>query len=275
MKRLVLSLAILLAAGLCLRAQDIITFKSGSTLEAKVLEVTPEIVKYKKVANPNGPVYTAYVDDLSSIRYENGSTDEFGPVRQPQPEPAPAPEVREPQRYYRNETVYHDVRYRDIKGMYDTRYYRSAPDDPYSRAASGLASFVIPGLGQALDGEWGRGALFFAGNVIMTILDFSALSYNLVNSYDASYSYRTSSYGLLSDGGGNAPLGLLIAAHCILQAWCISDAIQVATVKNMYYQDMEGRLSSVDLRLEPSLTMVPAGTAGLQPAAGLSLKLSF
>ena len=57
--------------------QDIITKGSGETIKAKVLEVKPESVVYKKHNNPSGPTYTVKKAELVSITYQNGSTDSF------------------------------------------------------------------------------------------------------------------------------------------------------------------------------------------------------
>lgn len=57
--------------------QDVITKGSGETIQAKVLEITPETVVYKKYNNQGGPTYTVNKEELVSITYQNGSTDSF------------------------------------------------------------------------------------------------------------------------------------------------------------------------------------------------------
>lgn len=58
-------------------AQDVLVKKDGSSLLGRVEEVTETEVKYRKVDNPDGPLYTIKVADLMRINYENGQSDVF------------------------------------------------------------------------------------------------------------------------------------------------------------------------------------------------------
>jgi len=60
-----------------LRAQDVIVKKDGIRIEAKVLEIGPAEMKYKKFSNPDGPTYVLPISDLVCIRYVNGDRDVF------------------------------------------------------------------------------------------------------------------------------------------------------------------------------------------------------
>ena len=75
MKNLLFVFIVLL--GFTSYAQDIITTKKGEDIKAKVLEITIQEVKYKKVENPDSPIYTLLKSDILMIRYENGSKDIF------------------------------------------------------------------------------------------------------------------------------------------------------------------------------------------------------
>ena len=75
MKNLLFVFIVLL--GFTSYAQDIITTKKGEDIKAKVLEITIHEVKYKKVENPDSPIYTLLKSDILMIRYENGSKDIF------------------------------------------------------------------------------------------------------------------------------------------------------------------------------------------------------
>lgn len=59
-------------------AQDNIVLRNGEEIPAKVLEVNQMNLKYRKSANPEGPVYTAPLHDVLLIKYANGSRDSFG-----------------------------------------------------------------------------------------------------------------------------------------------------------------------------------------------------
>lgn len=73
-------------------AQDLIVRTDSTRIEARVTEVSPETVRYKRFSNPNGPTYVLPVAGIDYIRYANGETDRF---RQPAA-PAPAPAVAAP-----------------------------------------------------------------------------------------------------------------------------------------------------------------------------------
>jgi len=79
MKQLLAFIVMLLSASM-LYAQDIITPRSGETINGKVSEVGINKVKYYKSSNLQGPVYVAAKADISQIVYENGSKEWLYPV---------------------------------------------------------------------------------------------------------------------------------------------------------------------------------------------------
>ncbi|MBO0952229.1 hypothetical protein [Fibrella forsythiae] len=66
-------------------AQDNIILRNGEEIPAKVLEVTQTDLKYRKSANPDGPIYTSALRDVLLIKYANGTKDSFGNDRGPVP----------------------------------------------------------------------------------------------------------------------------------------------------------------------------------------------
>ena len=60
-----------------LRSQDILVYKNGDEVQAKVIEVFDDNIKYKKWGNLDGPSYTAIKKDVLMIKYQNGSKDVF------------------------------------------------------------------------------------------------------------------------------------------------------------------------------------------------------
>lgn len=76
MKQLFAFMVMLLSASM-LYAQDIITLRTGETINGKVSEVGINEVKYYKSSNLQGPVYVAAKADIGQIVYENGSNDVF------------------------------------------------------------------------------------------------------------------------------------------------------------------------------------------------------
>jgi len=75
-----------------IKAQDTLSMRSGENIQVKVIEVsnvslkwtkkgiievgTAE-VKYKKLDNLNGPVFSMLKSDLLMIKYQNGTSDDF------------------------------------------------------------------------------------------------------------------------------------------------------------------------------------------------------
>lgn len=230
-------------------AQDLITTKDGTDIEAKILEVSTSEIKYKKFNNLEGPTFTLPKSDILIVRYENGENEIFN-------------NSSTTNNYTPNtaETVVPGMKYREYKNFYNTRDYVPQPNDPYSRVWAGIASALIPGLGEGVAGEWGRGACFFLGNIGLYGVQLSGITYD---SYTNTYSY-SSLYWIAA------------AARLGLNIWSICDAVHIAKVKNMYDQDIRSQRASLDLKIEPFFTYTPTGlSSNLQPTAGLAMRLSF
>lgn len=54
---------------------DIIILKNGSEIEAKVLEISTDEIKYKKCDNVDGPTYSIKKSEVFMIKYKNGTKD--------------------------------------------------------------------------------------------------------------------------------------------------------------------------------------------------------
>jgi hypothetical protein len=76
MKKLLLSIVIFLTVSIAF-AQDVITLKTGTDIQAIVQEVGIDEIKYKKFDNPNGPNYILQKSEVFRITYANGSRDVF------------------------------------------------------------------------------------------------------------------------------------------------------------------------------------------------------
>ena len=57
--------------------QDIITLRTGDEIKSKVLEVNPDLIKYKNWTNLEGPIYSVVKGDIFMIKYANGTKDVF------------------------------------------------------------------------------------------------------------------------------------------------------------------------------------------------------
>ncbi|MBL7912966.1 MAG: hypothetical protein JNJ41_18025 [Bacteroidia bacterium] len=52
---------------------DLVILKNGDEVKAKVLEITPIEIKYKKCLSPDGPLYVVKKNDVFMIKYSNGT----------------------------------------------------------------------------------------------------------------------------------------------------------------------------------------------------------
>ena len=236
------------------KAQDIVVLRNGSQITAKVLEVNDLNVKYIRSDNPEGPTYILRVSEISRIVYQNGQVDEF--VHQ--------------QAFVREEPVDYKVRYSDIRHNYNPRFYTPMRDDPYEPWACGVGSFFLPGLGQIIAGETGRGLMFLGVNAAFTFAEFFEF-YNLGSKYYNPYSAEAESATKTYAGA----LILTSLAQCAFNLWGIFDAVRIAKVKNMYFQDADGLLGGVQVKFQPELAMIPFVGGSLTPTAGFSLNFTF
>jgi len=54
---------------------DNIILKDGKEISAKIIEITPDIIKYKKCNNLDGPLISIYKSDVLMLRYADGTKD--------------------------------------------------------------------------------------------------------------------------------------------------------------------------------------------------------
>jgi hypothetical protein len=247
MKRFLL-LFVLLTASYSAFAQDIITRKDGTDIEARILEVTTTEVKYKKFSNLDGPIFYIPKSDILIVRYENGENEVFQ-------------DSREPLTLNTDFDVYPGMKYNDYKDLYNTRNYVPQLGDPYTPFWIGFGEFFIPGLGNAIMGEWARAACFFLPNVALGIAALTQTG--VATNAQGSRIYYTDWYWVIQ--------GVRMA----LNVWSICDAVHVSKAKNMYNQDLRALRAGLDIKFEPYFAYAPNIANSLQPVAGLSLRVSF
>lgn len=274
-------LLICIIASLNVYAQDIITKSNGDEIVAKVLEVNPDNLKYKLWDYMDGPTYTILKSEILLVKYENGHKDVFA-----------GKESAETTLEGRNETtavaenietenqqvlklnasapVSPGMRYKQYKKLYNHRMYIPEPGDRYSVGWGGWASFFIPGLGQMINGEGGRGAGYLIGSILCGAT--TILGANLCN------------VGVSIDDEGMI-IGGLITTICGSVAWlsvdigAIVDGVRVARIKNMYYQDIQKIKNhpEINVSMQPYVSALSSHIgAGLDtPVAGVSLCITF
>jgi len=64
-----------------IKAQDTLSMRSGENILVKVIEVGTTEVKYKKLDNLNGPIFSILKSDLLIVKYENGTKDDFSSIK--------------------------------------------------------------------------------------------------------------------------------------------------------------------------------------------------
>ena len=212
-------------------AQDFVTKRNGEDIPAIVDEVGPDYVRFRLWDEPDGVIYTMLKNEILMIRYATGRNEVFDQMSSL----AVAPMMK----------------YKEMAIVYDYRLYQKSLYDRYSPAGSGVASFFIPGLGQMICGEWGRGFAWLGGS----------LGCYIVAGVSAAAEAPTVTLMALA--------GMLAVDIC-----AIVDGVRVAMVKNMYMSDLRAVGYAFDIDLYPSVNFVPAGS-GLQLTAGMTLALNF
>ncbi|MBA2612759.1 MAG: hypothetical protein H0U95_12355 [Bacteroidetes bacterium] len=68
---------ILVFIGVTALAQDTLYTTKGKIITGQVTEITQHEIKYKRAANPDGPLYVVDKTDIVLIHYKNGSKEVF------------------------------------------------------------------------------------------------------------------------------------------------------------------------------------------------------
>lgn len=92
-------LLVLLGAARGVKSQDLILRRDSVSIEAKISEISPEEVRYKRFSNPDGPTYVLPTAEILRIRYANGEVDEFAADPVPSAAPQPAAPAHEAEEY--------------------------------------------------------------------------------------------------------------------------------------------------------------------------------
>ena len=171
------------------------------------------------------------------------------------------------------------MKYSELKDIYNPRNYVKTDADPYSMLWSGVASFAVPGLGQLICKETGRGIAIFAGDVAFGMAGgFCANKFRDYCEKDANGKYKKDADGNLVVTDENAAkkwgiafLGVAAGNFCYW-IWNICDARKVAKVKNMYYQDLQKH--AFEFNMYPTVNYAMTSN-GMKPVAGMTMSMQF
>lgn len=151
------------------------------------------------------------------------------------------------------------MKYRELKKIYNYKDYEPSEFPRYRPGVAGVASFFIPGLGNMVCGEVGRGFAWYGG----TLLSGAACGVGMA-------------MGMQQDDDVNLVCGTVLM--CVgLASWVslwtssIVDAVRVAKVRNMYFDDYYKNYS-IDVYPSVNYVRMPADS---YPVAGLTLALKF
>ena len=130
---------------------------------------------------------------------------------------------------------YEYLQYRDCLKLFDERNYAPRYDDPYQPFAAGIVSYFVPGLGQTICGETGRGLRIFLTTELMATSTILSFVYT-PGFFDQKYYYDEQAIIRQPSDWDYVRNITMLAGTCALYVWNIFDAVKVAKIKNMYYQ---------------------------------------
>jgi hypothetical protein len=250
MKRINLLLSMLCFFSLLSIAQqnyeDVVLLKNGSIIRGTIIEQIPN--QNLKIKTKDGSVFVYKISEVEKMTKEQiaNASGNIGNNN-----------------YSGNQNVNIVIpSYKQIKMNYNPHMYISQPGDPYNPTVSGLCSWVIPGLGQMLSGETGRGLGFLGGYIGCSIL--TGVGSGIV----------TASY---YDGGiaaGSLIMIVGIIGMATVDIWSIVDAVHVAKVKDMYVGDMRSKTSSLKLEVSPYVDQISMHNEIVRPL-GMTMRVKF
>jgi len=162
-----------------------------------------------------------------------------------------------------------NAKYKISKTMYDYKTWTHEEGDPYNPTTCGILS-IIPGVGQMVAHEYGRGAAFLGGFAGCLFLSF-------VGGATAMGSARKTEENKMETDEPQAVLGIGLmlaglAGAAAIDIYSVVDAVRVAKVNNLVWRDKMG--TGFNLQMEPYFS--PIQTCGSTKAQlGLSLKVKF
>ena len=154
--------------------------------------------------------------------------------------------------------------YSQNKLKYDSHLYISQFDDPYNPALSGVCSFFLPGLGQMVSGEVGRGLGFLGGSVACGLIGSVGYGVAMLNAYSGDSQNAGFGVGMMVIG---------FTAMTAIDIWSIVDAVKVAKVNNMYIQSLRKR-TSVNIEMAPYISQISVNNK-IDTPVGLSMRVTF
>lgn len=246
MKRLLFLFAFWFLMLVPMNAQDLIAKLSGEVIECRVVSSDGDKVRYVLKHDPFY-TYSLKKSEIQMIRYASGKVVNVNELSQPRAQKREA-----------EMSIVPYMNYRQLKRIYDFRDYERSYMDRFNLGWVGLASFLLPGLGECICDEWGRGLGKFVGAAACTT---------------AGTLFTMASYTDAEWGADIAFAVIFYAAALSFDIWSIVDATRISKVRNMYESDMREKYA-FDMNLFPSVNCIWFGNSN-HPTAGLTLAIRF
>jgi hypothetical protein len=229
--------------GLSLRAQDIITLRSGEDVKSKIEEVGTNEVKYKKYENLSGPTYTMSKSDIFMIKYENGTKDIFG---------GSTPAAAQPQQDNNNNNNNRNNDNNARKPREENRYVQSDYDKYMKLYHKKLVSGIV---------ETSLGVVFIGMGSGLLVYGYNLYQIDVANGYNT-YAF----------GGGYTNAYAVIAVGAIFTAAAIPMLIigPISLGRAFHYHGL-AKKSQASMSFDPVLTPIPGGNF----ASGMGIKVHF
>lgn len=156
------------------------------------------------------------------------------------------------------------MKYRTLKNIYNYKDYVKSDIAKHSVGGCAVASLFIPGLGQMICNEVGRGFAWFGGSVASYVV--MGIGSGFAQAGDT---YKNSK----AANTGTTLMLIGLTSMLAIDVCAIVDAVRVAKVKNMYENDLVKKYTW-DVDLYPSVNYIETAS-GIQPTAGLTFALKF
>jgi hypothetical protein len=221
--------------------EDVVYLKNGSIIHGTIIEQIPN--ESLKLKTKDGSVFVYKIVEVEKITKEQiaNSSGNNG-------------------NYYYSGNQYANIAvpsYKQLKMNYNPHMYIPQLGDPYNPTISGVCSWLVPGLGQIISGETGRGFGFLGG-------------------YAGCYLFMGIGGAMVYDDPTTG--GLMVLAGAVgmitVDVWSIVDAVHVAKVKNMYVNDMRNKTSSLKLELSPYVDQISMNNQIVRPV-GMTMRIKF
>lgn len=161
------------------------------------------------------------------------------------------------------------MKYKELKHIYHYGDWYSVLGNKHNPALMEVYSWLIPGLGQMISDEVGRGLGWFGGavgcSVFMEVGAGVSAGAEYYNGYDWYYDEGQTITGTVLLLAGS--LAMLTVDIC-----AIVDACRVAKVRNVYEQDL--KKMNYSFEQHPSVDYIRIAN-GVQPTAGLTFAMRF